>query len=148
MVSLLFVNSSLSDLTVCNTSVPQGSFSSPLLFTLFTNDCISSEPNQYIVKLSDDTVVLNLLTIESKMNIHQDAVDKFVNWCDSHHLQINTGKTVEMLVDPKSVGDQRPVAIHGHDIRQVTSFKYLGVYISTSIFYADLGCLGSVKILC
>jgi len=38
-----------------------------------------------------------------------------------------------MLVDPKSVGDQSPVAIHGHDIRQVTSFKYLGMYIDNDL---------------
>ena len=34
-----------------------------------------------------------------------------------------------MLLDPKSVGDWRPVSIHGNSINQVTSFKYLGVHI-------------------
>jgi len=67
------------------------------------------------------------------MNIHQVAVDKFVNWFDLHQLHVNTSKTVEMLVDPKPVGDQRPVTIHGRDIRQVTSFEYLGVFIDNDL---------------
>jgi len=126
-------NSSLSDIALCSIGAPQGCVSSPFLFTLYTNDCISHEPNQYIVKFSDDTVLLSLLNKESSLYVHQVAVDRFVGWCDSHQLHINTQKTVEMLVDPKSVGDQSPVAIHGHDIRQVTSFKYLGMYIDNDL---------------
>jgi len=53
------------------------------------------------------------------MNIHQVAVDKFVNSYDLHQPHINTSRTVEMLVDPRSSGDH-PVTIHDHDIRQVT----------------------------
>ncbi|XDV36635.1 hypothetical protein PO909_006381 [Leuciscus waleckii] len=126
-------NSSLSDSAVCSTGAPQGCVSSPLLFTLYTNDCITFEPNQYIVKFSDDTVLLSLLTKGNNINIHQVAIDKFVDWCDSHQLHINTIKTMEMLVDPRSAGDRSPVVIHGHDIKQVTSFKYLGVSIDNDL---------------
>ncbi len=33
-----------------------------------------------------------------------------------------------MLVDPGSVGNYGPVVIYGHEIEQVSSFKYLGVH--------------------
>ncbi|KAK0141045.1 RNA-directed DNA polymerase from mobile element jockey [Merluccius polli] len=76
-------NSALSDLAVCSTGAPQGCVSSPFLFTLYTNDCVSSEPNQFTVKFSDDTVILSLLTKHTNLSVHQLAVDKFVNWCDA-----------------------------------------------------------------
>lgn len=52
-----------------------------------------------------------------------------VLWRNAHQLDINTNKTVEMLVDPRSVGDHLPVAVNGRNIRQVNSFKYLGIHI-------------------
>ena len=142
MVLLLFLsnrsqqvkfNSSLSDLAVSSTGAPQGCVSSPFLFTLYTNDCVSSEPNQFIVTFSDDTVILSLLTKNTNLSVHRTAVDKFVNWCDAHLLHINTTKSVEMLLDTRSVGDQSSVAIHGQDIKQVKTFKYLGVYVDSDL---------------
>ena len=96
---------------------------------LYTNDCVSSQPNQYVIKFSDDTVILSLLTSESTISSHTTGVDRFVGWCDEHYLQINTKKTEEIMMDPRSIGDHTVITIHGHDIKQVTSYKYLGVQI-------------------
>lgn len=126
-------NSSLSNTEICSTGAPQGCVSSPFLFILYTNDCVSSEPNQYVVKFSDDTAVLSLLTKNSDSSIHREAVDRFVDWCDNHKLQINTCKTVEMLFDPKSIGDRSPVTIHGNNINQQNSCKYLGIHIDSDL---------------
>ena len=105
------------------------------MFTLYTNDCVSSGPNQYIIKFSDDTVILSLLSKNDndKVNSHQTAIDTFVDWCDSHLLHINTKKTVEMVVDPKSLCGQGAVAVHGQAIEQVKTFKYLGVHIDSDL---------------
>ena len=99
------LNSALSDPAVCSTGAPQGCVSSPFLFTIYTNNCVSSELNQHIVKCSDDTVILSLLTKNNNISIHRAGVDRFVNWYDLHQLHINTKKILEMLVDPRSVGD-------------------------------------------
>lgn len=55
------VNSVFSSTKLCSTGVPQGGVSSPFLFTAYTNDCRSSQPNNYILKFSGDTVVVSLL---------------------------------------------------------------------------------------
>ena len=110
-------NSVLSDKAVSSTGAPQGTVSSSLLFTLYTNDCVSSQPDQYLVKFSDDTVILSLLTSESTISSHTNGVDRFVGWCDGHNLQINTKKTKEILVDPRSIGDHTMITIHGQGIK-------------------------------
>lgn len=93
----------------------------------------SSEPGRYILKFSDDTVLLSLLTKATSVNTYSAAVENFVAWCDAHKLQINTSKTAEMVIDPRSAGDHGQVTIHGHEIEQVGSFKYLEVYIDKDL---------------
>lgn len=86
-----------------------------------------------MLKFSDDTVLLSLLTKKSNSSVHSAAVENLVAWCDEHKLQINSRKTVEMVVDPRPGGDHGPVTIHGHVIEQVSSFKYLGVHIDSDL---------------
>lgn len=38
-----------------------------------------------------------------------------------------------MVFDPRGVGDHRPVVIHDETISQVSSYKYLGVFIDNSL---------------
>ena len=38
-----------------------------------------------------------------------------------------------MVFDPKSIGDHRPVVIHDSTISQVSSYKYLGIWIDNSL---------------
>lgn len=125
-------NSVLSDIVVSNTGTPQGCVSSPFLFTLYTNDCVSQQADQFILKFSDDTVLLQLMTADCTID-YKAAVDVFVNWCDDHHLQINMKKTEEVIIDPKLVGDRSLIAINGQHVKQVYSYKYLGVYIDSEL---------------
>ena len=67
---------------------------------------VSSEPNQYVVKYSDDTAILSLLTKSSNSSVHRDAMDRFVDWCDNQNIQINTCKTAKILFDPKSIDEK------------------------------------------
>ena len=83
-------NSVLSNTTVSSTGIPQGCVSSPFLFTL----CTKARANQYVVKFSDDTAILSLLT--DNPGSHKAAVGTFVDWWDAHKLPINTTKTVEI----------------------------------------------------
>ncbi len=44
-----------------NIGVPQGCVLSPLLYSLYTHDCVSSHSSTSIIKFADDTVVLGLI---------------------------------------------------------------------------------------
>lgn len=124
-------NSVFSNLSISSTWAPQGCVSSPFLFTLYTNDSVSSQPNQRVIMYSNDTAILSLLTGNS--DSHKVTVDGFVDWCNTHRLYINTSKTVELIFDPRSVGHSSPVSMHGKVIQQVTSVKYLGVHIDSDL---------------
>ena len=45
-----------------STGTPQGCVLSPLLYTLFTYDCASTQRNTTIIKFADDTTVIGLIT--------------------------------------------------------------------------------------
>ncbi len=70
-------------------------------------------------------------------------VARFVRWCDENYLILNETRTVEMFFDPRSVGDHSLVIINGKSIEQVTSHKYLGVYMDNL-----LCCSSHVNSLC
>ena len=52
------LNGAISDCIVTNTGAPQGCVLSPLLFTLYTNDCTSKYENCSVLKYADDTVII------------------------------------------------------------------------------------------
>ena len=53
------VNGHLSSSRRISTGAPQGSVISPVLYTLYTNDCRSTNPDITYIKYSDDTVIMD-----------------------------------------------------------------------------------------
>ena len=47
---------------ILNTGTPQGCMLSPLLYFLFTNDCMATHASNSIIKFADDTTVVGLIT--------------------------------------------------------------------------------------
>ena len=57
-----------------------------------------------------------------------------MDWCQRNHLQINAGKTKELVVDfRRRTVPPTPVNIQGMDIEMVTSYKYLGVHLNNKL---------------
>ncbi len=63
-----------------NVGAPQGCVLSPLLYSLYTHDCVSSHSSTSIVKFADDTVVLGLISNNDEA-AYLDEVERLTSWC-------------------------------------------------------------------
>lgn len=122
------VNHTLSELKNISTGVPQGCVS--ILFTLYTNECSRCDYNNFMVKFSDDTAILSLLYENNDLSVYFYF---YLEWCDLNHLIFNTEKTEEMIFDVRSIGDHTPVLLHETSIKQVRSYKYLGIHMYNTL---------------
>lgn len=77
------VNATLSESRNISTGAPQGCVRSPILFTLYTNECTSSNPENYIVKSSDDTDLLGLMYKDADTTVYRSEIQRFVKWWDA-----------------------------------------------------------------
>ncbi len=127
------VNGTLSEAKSCSTGIPQGAVSSPPLFILYTNECRSSQPNNFIIKFSNDTIILSLLCAGDCPSVYFNEIVSFKDWCERHHLILNTNKTKEMILDPRECESHSCAVIGDCDIEQVDSYKYLGVIMDNAM---------------
>ncbi len=117
-----------------NIGAPQGCVLSPLLYSLYTHDCVSSHSSTSIVKFADDTVVLGLINNDDEA-AYLDEVERLTSWCQDNCLSLNVSKTKELIVDFRKRQQQpyTPLMISGTPVERVSSFKYLGVNISEDL---------------
>ena len=78
------MNKTVSSAIITNVGVPQGCVSSAMLFTLYTDDCRTDMLNQYILKYSDDTVLVSVLNDLDSPGFHQQGVTKLIEWCENN----------------------------------------------------------------
>ncbi len=112
---------------------PTGLCPEPLLYSLYTHDCVSSHSSTSIVKFADDTVVLGLI-FNNDEAAYLDEVERLTSWCQDNCLSLNVSKTKELMDFRKR--QQRPytpLMISGTPVEWVSSFKYLGVNISEDL---------------
>ncbi len=110
-----------------NIGAPQGCVLSPLLYSLYIHDCVSSHSSTSIVKFADDTVVLGLISNNDE-TAYLDEVEKPTSWCQDNCLSLNVSKTKELSVDFRKRQQQQECPT-----LRVSSFKYLSVNISEDL---------------
>ncbi len=117
-----------------NVGAPQGCVLSPLLYSFYTHDCVSSHSSTSIVKFADDTVVLGLISNNDE-TAYLDEVEKLTSWCEDNCLSLNASKSKELIVDfrKRQQRPYTPLMISGTPVERVISFKYLGVNISEDL---------------
>ncbi len=93
-----------------NVGAPQRCVLSPLLYSLYTHDCMSSHSSTYIIKFADDTVVLGLISNNDETT-YLDEVEKLTSWCQDNCLSLNVSKTKELIVDFRKRQQWRPTLL-------------------------------------
>ena len=71
---------------------------SPLLYSLFTHDCTARHNSNTIIKFSDDTTVVGLITDNNETSYREEVRD-LTGWCQNNNLSLNVTTTKEMIVD-------------------------------------------------
>ena len=131
------LQSGLSDVVISNTGAPQGTVLSPFLFTIYTSDFSFNSGTCHLQKFSDDSSIVGCIS-EDREDECRGVVEDFVRWAEGNHLQLNIGKTKELVVDfRRKTKPPTPITIQGVEIEMVDSYKFLGVYINNKLDWSD-----------
>ena len=83
-------NNVISNCITTNTGAPQGCVISPVLFTIYTNDCSINSEHTSLIKFADDSTIQGF--IKNSEQSYFDSIEYFTNWCDDHYLLLNVKK--------------------------------------------------------
>ena len=113
--------------------VPQGSILGPLLFVIYINDLPSVLSKSEILMYANDTVIFREGTevCKIKRDLSVDLENVYL-WFKDNMLHLHNDKTKSVLfgtVKRLSMNDELRINLHGKPIKNVTSYKYLGVYL-------------------
>ena len=104
---------------------------SPLLYSLFTHDCVAKHKSNTVIKFADVTTLVGLITD------NDETVRHLAVWFHYNNLSLNVSKAKELIVDSwKRRAEQAPINIDRALVERVESFKFLGVHIPNELSWS------------
>jgi hypothetical protein len=78
-------------------------------------------------------MVVGLIT-DNDESAYREEVHTLTNWCHNNNLSLNISKTKELVVDfRRRTSEHPPITIDGTSVKQVSSFKFLGITITKNL---------------
>ena len=131
----------LSEELLVTHGVPQGSIRGPLLFVIYINNLANVLNSCYASLYANGTVIYCYGTSSKELSdmLNNDLLG-VAKWLHDHKLTLNLDKTKCMLIGSNRKRESKvdlTVSILAHSIRNVRSFKYLGIHISSDFTWTD-----------
>ncbi len=93
----------------------------------------SKDPSVKLLKFADDTTLIGLIQ-DGDESAYRQEVKELAVWCSLNNLELNTLKTVEMIVDfRRNPPALPPLTIMNSTVTAVESFRFLGTTISQDL---------------
>ena len=135
------MNGALSNPLRVTSGVPQESILGPLLFLIYIDDIahIPLSEGSKLVLYTDDILLYHPISSPRNYELLQCDVDAVQAYASTQHMTLNTTKCKFMLVSRKN----RPsipsvtISLYGVPLENVTTFKYLGVLLSSDLSWSS-----------
>eukprot|EP00061_Rhincodon_typus_P003632 g20560.t1 len=86
--------------SILNTDALQGG---PLLYSLYTLDCVTKFRPNSIYKFADNTIILGQVSNNDETEYRKET-ECLVSWCTDNNLSLNVSKTKELIIDFRKRG--------------------------------------------
>ena len=112
--------------------VPQGSVLGPSLFLYYIND-LQEKLTSTVRLFADDTIAYLTITSKEGGKILQEDLDKLADWEKLWCMKFHPDKCNVLKVSNRKKPINTTYHLHGHTLEEVTTAKYLGVYIQNNL---------------
>ncbi|GFX32990.1 RNA-directed DNA polymerase from mobile element jockey [Trichonephila clavipes] len=132
------VDKTLSSPRPIRSGLPQGSLSSPLLFTLYVNDMPRTDLS-HLAMFADDTAII---TQNKRFSVVISNLQHYISllelWLTDWKIKVNASKSACLMFTsrPRMPVGLTPVQIFGQPVPWVRVAKYLGLFLDAKLTFA------------
>lgn len=126
------VNSCTSEIFGVPSSVGQGSVLGPILFLIFFNDSDDDITNSLILNFADDKKIAHKIKHQDDIIHLQNAINRFIDWCDLNGLAVNTMKCRVMTYFLKKITLHADYYIKTELVKRTDKIRDLGDIFDSS----------------